>query len=119
MRLPSNQPPGTGRCGNRSRRLTPTDAPQAAQEAAAHQGCGPHPFGFPWRRLGPGVAFESARVLTPGAPSGIGAATAEAFCKAGAKEVIVTGRRDEKLRDRAPRWWAGSHIDVAAMFFVV
>ena len=65
------------------------------------------------------MAFESARVLITGATSGIGAATAEAFCKAGAKEVIVTGRRDEKLRDMAASWSDRYDIDVAAMVFDV
>jgi 3-hydroxy acid dehydrogenase / malonic semialdehyde reductase len=74
---------------------------------------------FPWFRLGALVAFESSRVLITGATAGIGAATAEAFCKAGAKEVIVTGRRDEKLRDLARDWSDIYDVDVAAMVFDV
>ena len=58
---------------------------------------------------------ESSRVLVTGASSGIGAATAEAFCKAGAKEVIVTGRREEKLRDMAKSLNDRYDVDVAAV----
>jgi 3-hydroxy acid dehydrogenase / malonic semialdehyde reductase len=65
------------------------------------------------------LAFESSRVLITGATAGIGAATAEAFCAAGAKEVIVTARRDEKLRDLAAGWSDRYDIDVAAMVFDV
>jgi 3-hydroxy acid dehydrogenase/malonic semialdehyde reductase len=69
--------------------------------------------------LAPVVPFESSRVLITGASAGIGAATAEAFCKAGAKEVIVTGRREEKLRDLARNWSDVYDVDVAAMVFDV
>src|SRR5688572_12862511 len=43
MRLPSNQPPGTGCCGKRSLRLTPTSAPAPADAGPAHQACGRRP----------------------------------------------------------------------------
>jgi NADP-dependent 3-hydroxy acid dehydrogenase YdfG len=65
------------------------------------------------------VPFETSRVLITGATAGIGAATAEAFCKAGAKEVIVTGRRDDRLREMARNWSDVYDIDVAAMVFDV
>ena len=65
------------------------------------------------------MAFETSRVLITGATAGIGAATAEAFCKAGVKEVIVTGRRDERLRDMARNWSDVYDVDVAAMVFDV
>lgn len=61
------------------------------------------------------TSFGSSRVLITGASSGIGAATAEAFCRAGAKEVIVTARRDERLRDLAKGWSDQFDCDVAAV----
>jgi 3-hydroxy acid dehydrogenase / malonic semialdehyde reductase len=67
--------------------------------------------------LAPAVAFETSRVMITGATAGIGAATAEAFCRAGAKEVIVVGRRDEQLRDLAQGWSEKYDVDVAAMVF--
>jgi 3-hydroxy acid dehydrogenase/malonic semialdehyde reductase len=77
------------------------------------------PSGFPWARVDPGVAFETSRILITGATAGIGAATAEAFCAAGAKEVIVTGRRDETLKELARGWSDKYDVDVAAMVFDV
>jgi NADP-dependent 3-hydroxy acid dehydrogenase YdfG len=65
------------------------------------------------------VAFESSRILVTGATAGIGAATAEAFCAAGAKEVIVTGRREERLKELAQGWSDRYDADVAAMVFDV
>lgn len=65
--------------------------------------------------LGVRVPFETSRILVTGATSGIGAATAEAFCAAGAKEVIVTGRRDERLRELARGWSDRYDLDVAAI----
>jgi NADP-dependent 3-hydroxy acid dehydrogenase YdfG len=61
------------------------------------------------------MAFETSRVLITGASSGIGAATAEAFCREGAKEVIVTGRRQEKLKELAQGWSDRYDCDVAAV----
>lgn len=61
------------------------------------------------------AAFSSSRVLITGASSGIGAATAEAFCREGAKEVIVTGRRQEQLRSLAEGWSDRYDCDVAAV----
>ena len=61
------------------------------------------------------AAFSSSRVLITGASSGIGAATAEAFCREGAKEVIVTGRRQEQLRALAEGWSDRYDCDVAAV----
>lgn len=61
------------------------------------------------------MAFETSRVLITGASSGIGAATAEAFCREGAKEVIVTGRREEKLKELAQGWSDRYDCDVAAV----
>ena len=61
------------------------------------------------------ASFESSRVLITGASSGIGAATAEAFCKAGAKEVIVTGRRHDRLKELAQGWSDRYDCDVAAV----
>ena len=63
----------------------------------------------------PMAAFSSSRVLITGASSGIGAATAEAFCREGAKEVIVTGRREEQLRSLAEGWSDRYDCDVAAV----
>lgn len=59
--------------------------------------------------------FASSRVLITGASSGIGAATAEAFCRAGAHEVIVTGRREERLRELARGWSDRYDCNVAAV----
>jgi 3-hydroxy acid dehydrogenase / malonic semialdehyde reductase len=59
--------------------------------------------------------FSSHRVLITGASSGIGAATAEAFCREGAKEVIVTGRRHDKLKELAQGWSDRYDCDVAAV----
>lgn len=59
--------------------------------------------------------LSPARVLVTGATSGIGAATAEAFCKAGVKEVIVTGRREDRLREAARKWSDRYDLDVAAI----
>jgi NADP-dependent 3-hydroxy acid dehydrogenase YdfG len=61
------------------------------------------------------VPFEQARVLITGATAGIGAATADAFCKAGAKEVIVVGRREDRLKELAQGWSEKYDVDVAAM----
>lgn len=59
--------------------------------------------------------IATSRVLITGATSGIGAATAEAFCKAGAKEIIVTGRREERLKEMAEGWSDTYDCDVAAI----
>lgn len=59
--------------------------------------------------------FANQRVLITGATSGIGAATAEAFCQAGCKEVIVLGRREERLRKMAEDWSDRFDCDVAAV----
>lgn len=59
--------------------------------------------------------FAASRILVTGASSGIGAATAEAFCRAGAKEVIVTARRDDRLRELAKGWSDRYDCDVAAV----
>lgn len=59
--------------------------------------------------------LASTRVLVTGATSGIGAATAEAFCKAGAKEVIVTGRRQQQLKQLAEGWADRYDCNVAAI----
>ncbi len=48
--------------------------------------------------------LKGSRVLVTGATAGIGAATAEAFCAAGAGHVFVVGRREPRLRDLAARW---------------
>ena len=61
------------------------------------------------------ATFSASRVLITGASSGIGAATAEAFCREGAKEVIVTGRRQEQLRSLAEGWSDRYDCDVAAV----
>lgn len=61
------------------------------------------------------MAFSTSRVLITGASSGIGAATAEAFCREGAKEVVVTGRRQEQLKELAQGWSDRYDCDVAAI----
>lgn len=61
------------------------------------------------------MEFGQSRVLVTGATAGIGAATAEAFCRAGCKEIIVTGRREELLKQRAKGWSDEFGTDVAAM----
>ncbi|MEA3202567.1 MAG: short chain dehydrogenase, partial [Thermoplasmata archaeon] len=48
--------------------------------------------------------FADSRILVTGATGGIGAATAEAFCRDGCKEIIVTGRREELLKEKAKTW---------------
>lgn len=60
-------------------------------------------------------SFDGKRILVTGASAGIGAATAEAFCREGAKEVIVTGRREELLKAAAASWADKYAADVAAM----
>jgi 3-hydroxy acid dehydrogenase/malonic semialdehyde reductase len=59
--------------------------------------------------------LSSSRVLITGATAGIGAATAEAFCKAGAKEVVATGRREERLKRLAKGWSDDYGTDVAVV----
>lgn len=59
--------------------------------------------------------FRDARILLTGATSGIGEATAEAFCRAGCKELIVTGRREEMLKAKAKAWSDSYGTDVAAV----
>jgi len=58
------------------------------------------------------VTFRKARVLVTGASAGIGAATAESFCRAGAKEVIAVARREERLQELAARWAEAHGADV-------
>jgi hypothetical protein len=59
--------------------------------------------------------FAESRILVTGATSGIGAATAEAFCREGCKEIVVTGRREELLKERAKGWSDAYGCDVAAI----
>jgi 3-hydroxy acid dehydrogenase / malonic semialdehyde reductase len=59
--------------------------------------------------------FRDARILLTGATSGIGEATAEAFCKAGCREMIVVGRREDVLKQRAKAWSDAHGTDVAAV----
>lgn len=59
--------------------------------------------------------FVDSRVLITGATSGIGEATAEAFCREGCKEIIVTGRREELLKEKAKGWSDRYGTDVAAV----
>ena len=61
------------------------------------------------------MAFAGKRILITGATSGIGAATAEAFCKAGCEELILVGRREELLKERAKAWSDAYGVDVAAV----
>lgn len=60
-------------------------------------------------------AFEGSRILITGSTSGIGEATAEAFCKAGCREIIVTGRREEILKEKAKALSDQYGTDVAAV----
>jgi len=59
--------------------------------------------------------FRDFRILLTGATSGIGEATAEAFCRAGCRELIVTGRREEILKGKAKAWSDKYGTDVAAV----
>ncbi len=59
--------------------------------------------------------FDGKRILVTGATSGIGAATAEAFCRAGCAELIVVGRREDLLQEKAKAWSDKYGCDVAAV----
>jgi 3-hydroxy acid dehydrogenase / malonic semialdehyde reductase len=59
--------------------------------------------------------FRDARILLTGATSGIGEATAEAFCRAGCRELIVAARREEVLKEKAKAWSDAYGTDVAAV----
>jgi 3-hydroxy acid dehydrogenase/malonic semialdehyde reductase len=59
--------------------------------------------------------FADSRILLTGATGGIGAATAEAFCREGCKEIVVTGRREELLKEKAKAWSDTYGCDVAAI----
>lgn len=48
--------------------------------------------------------MKGKRILVTGATAGIGAATANAFCAAGAAHVFVVGRREDRLQERAAAW---------------
>jgi 3-hydroxy acid dehydrogenase / malonic semialdehyde reductase len=60
-------------------------------------------------------AFADQRILITGATSGIGEATTEAFCRAGCREIIVAGRREEVLKEKAKGWSDRYGTDVAAV----
>ena len=59
--------------------------------------------------------LKEARVLVTGATSGIGEATAEAFCRAGVSELVITGRREDRLKERAQAWSQEHDVNVAAL----
>ncbi len=59
-------------------------------------------------------AFDGKRVFITGVTSGIGAATAEAFAREGA-ELVVAGRREERLKEAARGWSDTYDCDVAAL----
>lgn len=59
--------------------------------------------------------FRDSRILLTGATSGIGEATAEAFCRAGCRELIVAARREEVLKEKAKAWSDAYGTDVAAV----
>jgi 3-hydroxy acid dehydrogenase/malonic semialdehyde reductase len=61
------------------------------------------------------ASLSDARILITGATSGIGAATAEAFCRAGCKELIVAARREDILKAKAKEWSDEFGTDVAAV----
>jgi 3-hydroxy acid dehydrogenase / malonic semialdehyde reductase len=50
------------------------------------------------------MKLNKARVLVTGASAGIGAATAEAFCAAGAKQVVAVARREGRLQELCAAW---------------
>lgn len=58
--------------------------------------------------------FDGKRVFITGVTSGIGAATAEAFAREGA-ELVVAGRREELLKEKAKGWSDAYDCDVAAL----
>jgi 3-hydroxy acid dehydrogenase / malonic semialdehyde reductase len=64
------------------------------------------------------ASFAGKRVFVTGATSGIGRATAEAFAREGA-ELIVSGRREELLKELAQGWSDRHDADVAAIVFDV
>ena len=71
---------------------------------------------FPAAGLVGGVAdFDGKRILVTGATSGIGQATAEAFCRSGVQELIAVGRREERLKELAKGWSDAYDADVAAV----
>ena len=59
--------------------------------------------------------FRDFRILLTGATSGIGEATAEAFCRAGCRELIVAARREDMLKEKAKAWSDAYGTDVAAV----
>lgn len=48
--------------------------------------------------------LRKSRVLVTGASAGIGAATCDAFCRAGVKEVVAVARRGDRLQELAAHW---------------
>ncbi|MGB1587077.1 MAG: SDR family NAD(P)-dependent oxidoreductase [Thermoplasmatota archaeon] len=62
--------------------------------------------------------MKGKRALVTGATAGIGAATAQALCQAGC-DVIITGRRKDRLDAQAAAWSQQYHVAVTAAAFDV
>lgn len=67
-------------------------------------------------RRSAGVDLTGKRALVTGATAGIGAAIAEALCAAGC-DVIITGRRKDRLEAQAAQWSDQHHVRVTAAAF--
>lgn len=67
------------------------------------------------RRCG-GVDLKGKRALVTGATAGIGAAIAQSLCAAGC-DVVITGRRRDRLEAQAKDWSDRYHVQVTTAAF--